>query len=264
MVQHSDWADRGALLAAAAQALALAEERRCPIAPLTNSLPELSEAEAYAIARLKIVSTGRSAVGFKLGYTSAAMRLQMGIAEPNYGVVLEGSVFTEDKPMSLDQLIHPRIEPELTLQMGCDLKGPGIGREAALDAIALVMPSLEIVDTRYERYAFTAFDNIADNSSAARLVLGNRIARDVAGDLRDVAVRLEEDGRQIDQGMGCDAMGDPVLAIAWLANKLAQVGSWIKAGDLVMTGGLTRAHPAKAGSRFMATFHGLGTVVAQF
>jgi 2-keto-4-pentenoate hydratase len=261
---EQDAVGRALLLEAAAEALLEAERGRRPIAPLTRSIPDLSQSESYAIARLRIARAGAAPIGYKLGYTSAAMRTQMGIAEPNYGVLLEGSIVAQDETVPMERLIHPRIEPELTFLMGSDLAGPGIGREQAWEALEAVMASLEIVDTRYERYEFTALDNIADNSSAARLVLGDRIARDGAGDLRGVAVRLEEDGRQIDEGAGRDAMGDPVLALAWLANKLAETGSRIKAGELVMTGGLTRAHPAKAGSRFSASFDGVGTVAAQF
>jgi 2-keto-4-pentenoate hydratase len=192
------------------------------------------------------------------------MRAQMGIAEPNYGVLLEGSLVAAHEVVPSDRLIHPRVEPEVTFLMARDLAGADLGHAEAWEAVEAVFPSIEIVDTRYEDYAFTALDNIADNSSAARFVLGDRVEREAAGDLRAMTVRLEQDGAEIDRARGGDAMGDPVLALAWLANKLAESGRAISAGALVMTGGLTRAHAAPAGARFCASFDGLGTVAAQF
>lgn len=216
------------------------------------------------IARLRTAAMDCATIGYKLGYTSAAMRAQMGIAEPNFGVLLAGSRWPQEQTLPLGELIHPLLEPEITFLMGSDLTGPDVGRNDAWQAIEAIICSLEIVDTRYESYSFTAVDNISDNSSAARFVIGEWVGREAARDLQDVSVGLEQDGRPIDAGKGSDAMGDPVMALAWLANKLSETGSQILAGQLVMTGGLTKAHPAKAGFRFAASFSGIGTVAAQF
>lgn len=256
--------ERDALLRQAADALAAAERNGRPIAPLTDAMPDLSTAEAYRIAAMRTVALGRATVGYKLGYTSAAMRAQMGVEEPNHGVLLEGSGGYGETIVAADALIHPLVEPEISFLMGRNLAGPGVDRNQAWDAVAAVIASLEVVDTRYLSYRFKAADNIADNSSAARFVLGDAVAREEVGDLRDVAVTLECDGRAIDAGAGRDALGDPVLAVAWLANALAASGSSIEAGQIIMSGGLTKAHAAAPGSRFSASFQGLGHVVAQF
>jgi 2-keto-4-pentenoate hydratase len=256
--------ERDALLKQAAHALIAAERERNPIPPLTLGITDLSVAEAYRIASLRTAATGRTVIGYKLGYTSAAMRAQMGVNEPNYGVLFEGSGGFGDEVVAADTLIHPLVEPEISFLMARDLAGPDVGPEQAWDAVEAVMASLEVVDTRYVSYKFKAADNISDNSSAARFVLGARVARDDAADLRQVAVTLERDGIVLDTGMGRDAMGDPVLALAWLANALARSGASIRAGEIVMSGGLTKAHAAEPGSRFSASFGSLGTVVAQF
>ena len=251
-------------LRAAARALAAAERERRPIPPLTRSIPDLTEDEAYAVARMRVAETGRGSLGYKLGYTSAAMRAQMGIEEPNHGVLLEGGAIAGDMPVPLDRLIHPLVEPEITVLMGRDLGGPGVDGDEAWDAVDMVFPSLEIVDTRYESYSFAALDNIADNSSAACFVLGDGVPRREVAEPGGRAVRLERDGQSVDRGSSSDAMGGPALALAWLANRLARTGFCLRAGQLVMTGGLTRAYPAHAGSRFSASFDGLGSVAAQF
>lgn len=253
---------RSAMLRDAARALANAERTRAPVALLTRSIPNLTRDEAYAIAALRVAEIGRGTIGYKLGYTSAAMRAQMGIDEPNYGVLLEDSRVDQTDSVAMGDLIHPLVEPEVTFRLGRDLAGPGVDRDAAWNAIDTVYPSLEIVDTRYEAYSFTAFDNVADNSSAARFVVGDATARDSVGILTDMTVSLYHDSTQIDTGSTGNAMGDPVLALAWLANALG--GTGLKAGDYVMTGGLTKAHPARAGSCFSASFDGLGPVTARF
>jgi 2-keto-4-pentenoate hydratase len=257
-------ADRDALLEQAAQALVAAERDSSPIAPLTTAIADLSVSEAYRIASLRTAAIGRATIGYKLGYTSAAMRVQMGVDEPNYGVLFEGSGGTGENVVAADALIHPLVEPEITFVMARDLVGPGVDRERAWEAVESVVASLEVVDTRYLSYKFKAADNISDNSSAARFVLGDRIARDDVGDLRSMAVTLERDGIVVDAGAGGDALGDPVLALAWLANELAKKGLYIRAGEIVMSGGLTKAHAANPGSRFSASFEGLGNVVAIF
>lgn len=255
---------RSAVLHEAALALADAERDRAPVALLTRAIPDLTRAEAYEIAALRVAEIGRGIIGYKLGYTSAAMREQMGISEPNYGVLLAGSSVDQRDAVAMDGLIHPLVEPEVTFLLGRNLAGPNVGWEEAWDAVDIVFPSLEIVDTRYEDYSFTAFDNVADNSSAARFVLGDPVGRSQAGALTDVAVGLKHDDALTDAGSTGNAMGDPVLALAWLANALAEVGGQINAGEYVMTGGLTKAHAAHAGSCFSASFEGLGSVTARF
>ncbi len=255
---------RDGLLRQAALALVAAERDGRPIAPLTDDLPDLSVEEAYRIARLRTAAMARPTVGYKLGYTSAAMRAQMGVEEPNYGVLFEGSGGPDEQVADAGALIHPLVEPEISFLMRRDLAGPGVDRAQAWDAVEAVMPSLEVVDTRYLSYRFKAADNISDNSSAARFVTGAPVSRDDAGDLRDVAVILERDGERIDAGAGRDALGDPVLALAWLANALGRSGERIRAGDIVMSGGLTKAHAAQRGSRLSASFDALGQVAAIF
>lgn len=255
--------ERVGFLHLAARALLEAERECMPIRLLTRSMPDLTVEEAYKIADLRNAACGLSPLGYKLGYTSAAMRAQMGIEDPNYGRLFAAQAVTQGTIAS-EELIHPRIEAELTVLMGKELAGPDTGWEAAWDAVAAVMPSLEVVDTRYESYHFTAVDNISDNSSAARFVLGEHVLRSAIANLRDVAVELSCNGQVIDTGWGRDAMGDPIVALAWLANVLYRSGTSLKAGDLVMTGGLTRAHAARSGDIFSAHFNGLGAVSVKF
>lgn len=241
-----------------------AERGRAPIEPLSEILPDLNEEDGYAIAERTRVRRSRRAIGFKLGFTSAAMREQMGISRPNFGVLTDDLMIPEgDARIDTLNLIHPRVEPEIALLVGRDL-GAGQTRASALAATDAVMAAFEIVDTRYRSYRFSAADNIADNSSAARFVVGSPVLPGAVEDLRLCGVLLWSGGEMVDQGVGANALGDPLLSLCWLADMLAQRGAGIAAGSIVLTGGLTKSHAARAGSCFMAEFGGLGSVVASF
>ena len=251
-------------IVAAAAALRRARIDRAPIEVLTARWPELDEAGAYAIARATRALAGSPRVGYKLGYTSAAMRAQMGVEHPNYGELVQGCGIAHDGEVAMHALIHPLVEPEIALTLGRDVGAPVADADAMRAAVATVHPALEIVDTRYLEYRFRACDNIADNSSAALYVLGPGVIADSLPDLVDVGVTLAADGEVLERGTGAAALGDPLLALAWLANRLIDDGAPLRAGEIVLTGGLTRAHAAKAGIHFVAAFTGLGEARVRF
>lgn len=242
-----------------------AECDRTRIEPLSTANPDLSEADAYAVAARTFERRGQRQIGYKLGYTSAAMRAQMNISRPNFGLLTADLLVPEGAGrVDSENLVHPLVEPEITLLLGRDLGGPGHSRASVLAALDAVIPSLEVVDTRYQSYSFKAVDNISDNSSSARVVLGPPRLPAAVDDLRLCGVLLSAGGEVLDQGIGANALGDPLLALAWLAGFLDQREAIVPAGSIIMTGGLTRAHPAPAGRSFVAEFAGLGTVTASF
>jgi 2-keto-4-pentenoate hydratase len=253
------------MITACAEALFKAEQTRISIPRLSDQYPTLNASDAYAIQAQTLALRGSPAVGFKLGYTSAAMRAQMNIAHPNYGVLTAAMRADEDSGL-VDHaaLIHPLVEPEIALLVGKDIVGDGHSRNSIFQAVDAVLPALEIVDTRYHDYQFKAVDNISDNSSSARFLTGVPKSLSALDDLRLLGVLLWSEGKTLDHGIGANALGDPLLALAWLANFLAASGQSIPAGSLVLTGGLTRAHPARAGQSLIAEFAQLGTVRAHF
>lgn len=253
------------LLAACSARLWAAETSRTPTGLLSEAHPALNEADAYAIQARTLATRGAVPVGFKLGYTSAAMRQQMGIAQPNYGVLTEQHrLAVGGAAIDSAKLIHPRVEPEIALRLGRELSGSGHDRASVSRHLDAVFPALEVVDTRYPAYRFQLVDNIADNSSSAGFVLGEPLAWHDGFDLAALPVSLVLDGTLVGEGRGADAMGDPLLALAWLAGFLAQQGHTVPAGSIVLTGGLTRAPEARAGSCFEARFGDLGQVQARF
>ena len=261
------------IIEACSEKLWQAELTKTPIDVLTSAYSDLDEQDAYAIATATLRRREQEhhvqRVGFKLGYTSPAMRAQMNIARPNYGVLTTDHLLNNeggqlDGLVPTEELIHPLVEPEIAILINRKIEGGQQTRQSILSHIEAVMPSLEIVDTRYKEYKFTLFDNISDNSSASRVVLGNPKKLSQIEDLRLSGVLLWTAGRCIDNGVGANSMGDPLLSIVWLANFLAEKEQSIPAGSIIMTGGLSKAHPAKSKQSFVAEFGGLGIVKAHF
>lgn len=228
---------------AVAELLAVAEEKRQPLHHHHRLLSALSfeSARAVALARDDArVANGDVCVGYKLGWTSAAMRKALGMDRPNWGTLwrsMQVSASDAATPeLQLASLIHPKAEPELACLTRTDL-GAGADVTSAVDAIAAWTVALEIVDPRFETYRFTFEENTADNSSAARFVLGewSRAAVEPA----DVSVELIVNGESVGRGAGSGALGSPVSAVAWLARALAGEGGILRAGSIILTGGLT-------------------------
>jgi 2-keto-4-pentenoate hydratase len=237
-----------------------AVDRQCGT-PLSDEFPHLDEADAYAIQDALVRQKGGVRSGYKLGFTSAAMREQMGVDSPNSGVLL-GSMRLISSHLAADALIQPRVEPEIAILLGRSLEGGGLTLDQVAAATSGVMPAIEVVDSRYTDYHFKAVDNIADNSSAARYLLGPPRELTEVADLRLLGVQLSIDGLVVDQGLGAAALGSPLAAVAWLAQHLAERGVALQAGEVILTGGLTRAYALNAGQTALAEFDGgLGSLM---
>lgn len=247
-----------------ARTLLQAERTRQPVATLSARYPDLDEADAYRIAAAKFQLREKKRSGYKLGYTSAAMRRQMNIDTPNYGILTE-DLLVADGILPHETLIHPLIEPEIAIRLGRDL-APSTRHDVQTIRAARpeYMLAIEVCDTRYTDYRFKAVDNIADNSSAARYVLGRAALLDENASLAALDVELWIDGERVDQGVGANALGDPLLAVAWLANLLGRDGSTLHAGELVLTGGLTQGYRMQAGQSVRVASPGLGDAQLRF
>jgi 2-keto-4-pentenoate hydratase len=248
----------------AAHRLYRARTEGTPIEPLSRQWPELDEAAAYAVAEAVASLVAEPVVGFKLGYTSAAMRAQMNVDAPNVGSLFASTRVGDEGLIDTRELIHPLVEPEIAVVLAHDVTSEIQTREQALRAVDAVVPALEIVDTRYEKYEFTAVDNIADNSSAARFVLGSPKTLAVIGDLRVVPAFLWRNGHTLAQGVGADVMDDPMFALTWFLNGSVRSGRAVPAGSVILTGGITAAIPASRGSAFVAEFGPLGIAKCYF
>jgi 2-oxopent-4-enoate hydratase len=250
-----------------ADALREASHSGKPILPLTDHDSDLTVADAYAIQLANIdhaVAGGRRVIGHKVGLTSRAMQEMLGVNEPDFGVFTDDMYVADGATVDLSTLIQPRIEAEIGLVLGTDLRGPGVGLDDALAAIEFVVPALEIIDSRIADWRIKLPDTIADNGSAARFVLGADRTAARGLDLRLIGMAFSRNGTVIDAGAGAAALGHPGLCLAWLANKLAEFGTGLQAGQIVLPGALHRAVDATAGDDFLAEYSEIGTVHVHF
>ena len=218
--------------------LAKATADRTPIAPLSDELPGLDAAAGYAIQALARERAGPLA-GWKLGVTSRAKRAQAGIHEPVRGFLARANALDLGEPLATGGLIQPRAEPEIVFILGRDLSGPAVTAADVLAATAGVATGIEILDSRYRDYRFTMPDVIADNTSAGRFVVGAPVPPDGIN-LRLAGVVLEHNGEVVATAAGAAVLGHPAAAVAWLARSLAAAGEGLRAGQVVLSGGLTR------------------------
>jgi 2-oxo-3-hexenedioate decarboxylase len=162
------------------------------------------------------------------------------------------------------ELIHPRVEPEFAFVMKRDVEGPGCHVGAVLAATDFVMPALEIIDSRYENFKFDFPSVIADNSSSARFVLGGKCRSVDELDLAHCGLVMEKNGEPFAFGAGAAVLGHPAAAVALISNLLARRGEKIRAGDIVLTGGVTEAVSVQAGDHVRMRMQDLGSVAIRF
>ena len=214
-------------------------ERRT-VPTLTSRFSYMTRDDAYAVqaAGLELrEEDGETVVGGKLGFTSLAMQKAMGVESPNYGWLTDATL-VHDRVVHLSEMIHPKVEPEIAFLLDEDL-GPGTTRDDVLEATRAVIPCLEVVDSRFDGFTFLALDNIADNSSAGKVILGDAAATPVGIDLRTVGVVLAVDGVVVHTASGAAALDDAAAAVAWMAGAAAEGPRALRAGDIVISGGLT-------------------------
>ncbi|GAY08478.1 2-keto-4-pentenoate hydratase [Pseudonocardia sp. N23] len=232
-----------------------------PITPLSgDGLTDL--AVAYEVQRGVValrLGRGERLVGGKLGLTSRAKQIAMGVDRPLHGLVTSGMVRTSGSRLSLEELIHPRVEPEIAFVLGQPLEGPGVTVADVLAATRYVCPALDVIDSRYEGFTFTHLDAVADNASSAVFALGDDLVAPT-GDLALTGCVLEVDGRVVESAAGAAVMGHPAAAVAYMANQLVATGRRLEAGWVVLSGGLTAPVPLLSGSTVTATLSGLGSV----
>jgi 2-keto-4-pentenoate hydratase len=254
-------------LSAIADALRRAAAAATSIAPPSDSVPELTAADAYAIAQRNValrVADGARVVGHKVGLTATAIQEQLGVDQPDYGALLDTMEITDGGSIDIAALIAPRVELELAFHLRTRLAGPGVTVQDVRDATADVQPSIELVDSRVADWRITLVDTVADAASSARFVLGGRRVALHQVDVADLDLELERNGEIVERGNSSAVLGNPCESVAWLANALSELGVALEPGHVVLSGTCTRVVAASAGDRFVGHFGELGSVSLNF
>ena len=254
-------------IAEAASRLLRAQATRTPCTPVRDLIGASNLTAAYAVqARLTRarLEGGASVVGRKIGLTSTAVQEQLGVDRPDFGVLFDDMDVSHDAEVSVDRLLQPRVEAEIAFVLGSDLMEEPLDLAHVRAAVDHMAVALEIVDSRIAGWDITFGDTVADNASSGLFLLGaqRRTLEDV--EPRDVTMSMTRHGEVVSTGNGTACLGDPLLALAWLATTARDLGQPLLAGQVVLSGALGPMVPVATGDTFTAVVPGLGEVTARF
>ncbi|MFK4754138.1 2-oxo-3-hexenedioate decarboxylase [Oceanobacter antarcticus] len=244
-----------------------AQTRAYAIPKLTDEYPAMTMDDGYAVQtalRQRFIAQGHKLVGWKAGLTSKAKMKQMGVEVPSIGFLTDKMAVPENSTISVSELVHPRVECEIAFVTSQDLEGPNCTAEQVLAATDYVLPAIEIIDSRFQKFSFDLQSVIADNGSSARFVGGGRPRYAADLDLRTLGVVMEKNGEIVEMGAGAAVMNNPAEAVAMLVNILHQLGETLPKGSFVMSGGITAAIAVAPGDYISARFQELGSVSVSF
>jgi 2-oxo-3-hexenedioate decarboxylase len=256
-----------ATIEALAEHLETAELERREVTKITDRHPEMDWDDAYAVQeaiRARKAARGGGLSGLKMGLTSQAKWDQMGVREPIHGFLPDYGAVADGGIVDTSALIHPKVEAEIAFILKGELTGPDCTVEQVLAATESVLPAMEVIDSRYLNFQFDMKSVIADNTSAARFVVGAEPRSPVGIDLPNLMLEMRKNGEVVATAAASEVLGDPALSVAMLANMLWRRGRTLPAGTLIMTGGATAAIPAAKGDTFELRCEGLGTTSFHF
>jgi 2-keto-4-pentenoate hydratase len=232
------------------------------VPPLRATLAATDVDGAYAIQKLNTqfwTAAGRRMIGCKIGLTALTVQRQLGVDQPDFGVLFDDMLVPDGGEIDVQALIQPKVEGEVAFVMARDVDNPRATAIDMLSAIAYALPAIEIVDSRILDWNIAIADTVADNASSSHFVLGSE-PRSLAGlDLVTCGMVLTVSGAVASMGAGAACLGHPLTAVAWLAKTLSLRGEPLRAGDVVMSGALGAMVPLTPDSHVRVRIGGLGS-----
>jgi 2-keto-4-pentenoate hydratase len=247
----------------AASALREARRTRTTIARISETFDIGGVDAAYAIAEVNTRATlaaGQQIVGKKIGLTSKVVQHQLGVDQPDFGVLFDDMEFLTGAVLPGDRLIQPKAEAEIAFIFGRDLNDEVISWGRFLQGIEYALPAIEIVDSVIKDWKITLVDTIADNASCGVYVLGDTPRRISDIDLAASPMRCTINGSVASEGTGAACLGNPLYAAWWLAKMLAARGQPLRAGDVVLSGALGPMVAVTKGAEINVQIGGFGPV----
>ena len=238
-----------------------------PCHPVRDLIAEGGVEAAYAVQEINTkrwLDEGRRLVGRKIGLTSAAVQKQLGVDQPDYGMLYADMSVSDSEEIALDRLMQPKVEAEIAFVMGEALDSDQLTTADILSAVDYALVAIEIVGSRIAEWDIRITDTIADNASSGLFVLGNEPRSLSEFDTRLCGMVMERRGEPISVGAGAACLGSPVISALWLAQVMAKAGRPLQEGDIVLTGALGPMVPVEPGDVVEARINGLGSVRAAF
>ncbi|ASU40270.1 2-keto-4-pentenoate hydratase [Herbaspirillum sp. meg3] len=251
----------------AAERLWQAHAAAQPCDPVRDLIGTSDVDAAYAIQQRNTdrwIAQGRRLVGRKIGLTSKAVQKQLGVDQPDFGMLFADMCVADGEAIDITRILQPKIEAEIALVIERPLNHAKHTIADIINATAYALPALEIVGSRVAGWDIRLTDTIADNASSGLFVLGSRPVKLADFDIVNCGMLMERRGDQVSIGAGAACLGNPLNAAVWLADVMARVGNPLQPGDIIMTGALGPMVVAAAGDVFDAQIEGLGRVSALF
>ncbi len=255
-----------AIECAAAQ-LRSAQASGTPCAPLRDYVAADDIDAGYAIQDLNTehaLAQGRRLVGRKIGLTSRAVQGQLGVSQPDFGMLFEDMAYADGEEVPLSRLLQPKVEGEVAFVLNKDLAGEALTLADVIGAIDYALPALEIVDSRIADWKISIADTVADNASSGLYVLGSRPVRLGDFDHRLCGMVIEHQGEPLSTGAGLACLGNPLNATLWLAREMVRRDRPLQKGDTVLSGALGPMVTVSGPGVYELRISGLGTVQARF
>ncbi|GAB2868586.1 2-keto-4-pentenoate hydratase [Nocardioides pacificus] len=254
-------------ITAAADRLIAALTDREPCEPVRDLIGSDDVAAAYRVqeqltaARL---AGGARIVGRKIGATSEAVQTQLGVDQPDFGVLFDDMDCSADGVVPMDRLLQPKAEAEVAFVLSQDLAEGPLDVAQVRGAVEYAVVALEIVDSRIGNWNISFGDTVADNASSGLYVLGSE--RQTLDEVEPVEVEMSMsiDGEIVSTGNGAACLGDPLNALSWLARMARDHGEPLRAGQVILSGALGPMRPVEPGAIVTAVISGLGSVTAHF
>lgn len=257
----------GHVIEAAAARLAEAWRTGQPVPPVRDLIAAGNVDAAYAVQDIGTrarLAEGRRLVGRKIGLTSPAVQKQLGVDQPDYGMLFDDMDVPLGAEIAVGRVQQPKIEAEVAFILSNDLDDPHLTSADVLAAIDYAVASFEIVGSRIAGWDISLVDTVADNASSGLFVLGHQPRRLSEFDVVGARMTMTRDGDPVSQGVGSACLGSPVSAVLWLARVMAARNRPLLRGDVVLSGALGPMVPVTPGDRFEAVIEGLGSVSATF
>lgn len=239
------------------------------IQPLTEREPSMTLEDAYYISLHMVTQRqqrdGEVIVGKKIGVTSKPVQEMLQVHQPDFGFLTNAMEYPDEAVIPIaGNLLQPRAEGEIAFRLRKDLKGPGITEADVLDATETIIPCFEIVDSRIDNWRIKIQDTVADNASCGVYVFGRQEVDPRDFDLPSLKMRIYKNDELHCEGLGSAVQGNPLTAVAWLANTLGEFGIPFRAGEVILSGSLGPLIPVVAGDRMHLELEGVGTASCSF
>lgn len=251
----------------AATQLIKANHLKTPCAPVRSLIGETSQENAYTVQNIitqKRIESGATIVGKKIGLTSVKVQQQLGVDQPDFGMLFDDMEIKNGGSLSISDTMQPKVEAEIAFVLKKDIHSPNPSLAETEAAVDYVMAAIEIVGSRIAGWDIKITDTIADNASASHYVLGDVKKALSEIDLIDCEMQLFQNNQLVSQGSGAACLGSPLIAVQWLAKKMVAMGNPLQAGDLILSGALGPMVNVAEGDKIKATVEGLGAVSIQF